>query len=1141
MSADRSITLLHLSDPQFGPRHRFDGTAPGSLFARLRDDLTDMRARHDLVADVVLVTGDLAETGKPAEFKQFRGFATALTEHLGLPRRRLAMIPGNHDINRLACEAYFKECESEDRPPTPPYWPKLRHYAAMFAEFYAGEADIAFTEAAPYTEFRYPELGLVIAGLNSTIADSHRPDDHYGFLGEPQLRHFAGRLREAADERLLRIVATHHHPIHPEGDLARQDLRDLRRFLGPYTNLVVHGHIHEDEFNWIDGPTPIPVLGVGSAGVKLAQRPEEVPNQYQWIRIFADRLEYGSRAFVPDQKRWVGDLRPHRDGEHWWQRRPLTFNNVATLSIAPTTVAASAETTLARDIASYRAAVARQLRRRILLCDLAAQGEDSDLIQGLELLTIFIPQRAVQEVPRTDRPHIAELPDAVEFVRTDAPPRSIAEIAVSEAHPWALILGTPGAGKTTLTSWIALKLCSDGEQLPGVPADLIPVRIELRLFIERWTAAHAAGKSYDFFDYLDDVHREESRPLRADALHNLADAGRLLWLFDGLDEIAHDDDRREISEMILGVRTRYKGRGLITGRLVGCRPLQPQFHDATIDCFTLLDLDDAQIAQFLDRWHALAFPGAADLAARRHDRLRRTLADSSTVRDLARNPLLLTLIALLNRGDELPRRRYKLFERAAELMLSQWETNKNLPTALATRFDLADKRRYLAELAYHMLSEAPGGSANAIEYDALLRFTAAFCTRRFQTTPETATTTARALIQHLRERNYVLGLLGGQTFGFLHKAFLEYFSASEILHRYHTHQWQFSDLDFLFRDHWEYPAWSETLILVIAAFLNEEPDQAIAFLQAVLARTNPWTLDTPPHFAALAVRCLSEGTLDTGIARAFALSLNKYIWYYLINNIVLVNSETLVEALLLSDGRWPHLSQATIPPPSTHHQQLAWRSLEGIIAGEDNKLYYYAEEWRPAENTNPFTSIVAATLRGSPEPSLREDLQRLAENPRDGAHFARLMFALRDKDALNHLIANGPPDGQAQARILLNFLEARRELLRIGLLRCGLVRRAGITVGIIEELRDGSIRFTYEPYYLAHASARPISPTLPLRTEPYDHPTLHPVFEGLLPQGWLLNIDLERYQLKPGDQFGLLLATGRDTIGALEIIPEDAP
>ncbi len=112
--AGEKLTVLHVSDPQFGRNHLFGGNgltpadqAHDTLFRRLHDDLDRLAADHGLRPDLMVITGDLAEWGLPSEFEQVVDFLTALTEAVELPRRHVALVPGNHDINRRACEAYF--------------------------------------------------------------------------------------------------------------------------------------------------------------------------------------------------------------------------------------------------------------------------------------------------------------------------------------------------------------------------------------------------------------------------------------------------------------------------------------------------------------------------------------------------------------------------------------------------------------------------------------------------------------------------------------------------------------------------------------------------------------------------------------------------------------------------------------------------------------------------------------------------------------------------------------------------------------------------------------------------------------------------------------------------------------------------
>ncbi len=177
---------------------------------------------------------------------------------------------------------------------------------------------------------------------------------------------------------------------------------------------------------------------------------------------------------------------------------------------------------------------------------------------------------------------------------------------------------------------------------------------------------------------------------------------------------------------------------------------------------------------------------------------------------------------------------------------------------------------------------------------------------------------------------------------------------------------------------------------------------------------------------------------------------------------------------------------------------------------------------------------IARSLQLPWEPPLRH----LVEHAKDGRLRVLAAWGLGDWATLIRLAREGTPTEQTAAQLVLEIRDLRDHLLHIGRLRKALVFRRGARVGTLEEMAGGASRFSYQHEYLAQPGVRPIAPNLPLRAEPYDSPGLHPVFEGLLPQGWLLDIDLGRYRLKPSDQFGLLLATGRDTIGAIEIIPE---
>jgi serine/threonine-protein kinase HipA len=103
--------------------------------------------------------------------------------------------------------------------------------------------------------------------------------------------------------------------------------------------------------------------------------------------------------------------------------------------------------------------------------------------------------------------------------------------------------------------------------------------------------------------------------------------------------------------------------------------------------------------------------------------------------------------------------------------------------------------------------------------------------------------------------------------------------------------------------------------------------------------------------------------------------------------------------------------------------------------------------------------------------------------------------------------------------------------------RAGTVQYKGMRAGRISE-DDRGYHFKYDDDYLKNALAKPVSLTLPLRAEEFSSKTMIPFFDGLIPEGWLLDIAQKNWKLDPKDRMGLLLACCKDCIGAVSVIPE---
>lgn len=87
---------------------------------------------------------------------------------------------------------------------------------------------------------------------------------------------------------------------------------------------------------------------------------------------------------------------------------------------------------------------------------------------------------------------------------------------------------------------------------------------------------------------------------------------------------------------------------------------------------------------------------------------------------------------------------------------------------------------------------------------------------------------------------------------------------------------------------------------------------------------------------------------------------------------------------------------------------------------------------------------------------------------------------------------------------------------------------------------EAGYRFTYDKAYLQSSSTEPVSLTLPLQEEPFISNVLFPFFDGLIPEGWLLDIAEKNWKLNPRDRMGLLFSCCKDCIGAVSVHPVTA-
>ena len=104
-------------------------------------------------------------------------------------------------------------------------------------------------------------------------------------------------------------------------------------------------------------------------------------------------------------------------------------------------------------------------------------------------------------------------------------------------------------------------------------------------------------------------------------------------------------------------------------------------------------------------------------------------------------------------------------------------------------------------------------------------------------------------------------------------------------------------------------------------------------------------------------------------------------------------------------------------------------------------------------------------------------------------------------------------------------------------MRKAMIKYNNIEAGILTETNDGVYEFIYDDVYIKNHPDLFISFQMPVNKQTYSSRRLFPFFDGLIPEGWLLNIAADNWKINKNDRMGLLLACCKNTVGAVSVHP----
>ena len=470
--------------------------------------------------------------------------------------------------------------------------------------------------------------------------------------------------------------------------------------------------------------------------------------------------------------------------------------------------------------------------------DFRGMGVSDRLPLRLPLLDMYIPLKARVETPEGEtweRIRLAGRNPGEEETSTLlrlSEPRPVLDLL--QVNDGVVLLGDPGAGKTTFVKFLALALATGrGDEL-GLGA-----RLPVILPISAYATALAVG-DVPLISFIARYYHDRGVELPLEPMLERAfEQGEVLLFLDGLDEVRELERRHLVVERVRDFYCFHRKAGnkfVLTSRIVGYREVRPAA-EGLAEC-TLVDFDDAEIDSYVYKWTAAverAAGGETRMAAlealRERDELLGAVRRNPGVRSLASNPLLLTILALMKRqGVALPERRVHLYQTYVETLLKHWNLARSLGGRCGADLDLVETLKILPPLALWMHRTSPG--VGLVREGDLVRELERIYQERKHEDPAGA---ARHFLEDVREHTALLLDRGGRQYGFIHLTFQEYLAAMALAQK---GQREIEAVVDALAEHVGQAPWHEVTLLTIGylGVIQQRDEAASAVLEELIRR-----------------------------------------------------------------------------------------------------------------------------------------------------------------------------------------------------------------------------------------------------------------------------------------------------------------
>ncbi|BAY12116.1 NACHT domain-containing protein [Calothrix sp. NIES-2098] len=313
--------------------------------------------------------------------------------------------------------------------------------------------------------------------------------------------------------------------------------------------------------------------------------------------------------------------------------------------------------------------ITQEIREKIkpLILERCGTMRVLDMTQPVGLEDIYTNVNILEKITGQRRKEIAEFlkdftdGDFERFGLGKITEKRVSGQEAVEKHPKLMILGKPGAGKTTFLKYLAIQ-CIAGK----FQSERVPIFVTLKNFAE---ATNKPGLlQYICEDAINHISTKISVIEKQFTLfiQDVINHGNALILLDGLDEVREEDNSRILKEI-----REFSDRFQHSNFVMTCRIAAREY---TFEKFTeveVADFDDKQIKNFANKW----FQGKAVKA----ESFIKRLEDNNRIKQLATSPLLLTLLCLaFEESGDFPANRSELYKEGLDALLKKWDAKRGI-------------------------------------------------------------------------------------------------------------------------------------------------------------------------------------------------------------------------------------------------------------------------------------------------------------------------------------------------------------------------------------------------------------------------------------------------------------------------------